>query len=530
MRWIEIDLASFHVRQHGFDMRPLGAASLYHSPGMREMRRIEDLRDIDYAQFVIVDKAQRSIRFGRDYLGHYPLGYALDERYLRISDCYDWLFRALSAAGRRLQLSEPALALYFTMGFVPHGMSLYREIVNCEATGYYAWNAAQAEAVRRVDLFEPVTISASDCLGGIGLAIESEVRRIRSSGKRIDVWCSGGLDSSIMAMLFNSGGRQADLLTLAYGADVHASVGDGERRFVREVGRFTGAAIRDVDLSPSRFEALHDVFVMHHPGPVIDFPLVPKYALARATHELAVTGEAGDTFFGGTKNAGIAYAVHKQPALSLGEHYAAAHHRFFSHLPDIFRNGQALRQFTIDHCNRLVQRYPGDVQRKLFYLNAHEKLASMIFAQSYVPARLYGRQVRHPMASLEVYRAAFAVPDHRKFSYPTSKIALHELYGERLPSLIVRRRKSGTQLPLQHYLRLFDRSKFNFSLLADSGLFREELLAKLSAPDCLDHVSPMFVYAFVTLNLWLTHKEKHHANPVSTQAHRNEPPPAAGSL
>lgn len=530
MRWIEIELDSFTVRQHGFDVRQLGAAGLYHSPGMREMRRIEDLRDIDYAQFVIVDKAQRSIRFGRDYLGHYPLSYALDERCLRISDCYEWLFRAVSRAGRRLQLSEPALALYFTMGFIPHGLSLYREIVNCEATGYYEWRAAATQAVRRVGLFEPVPISASDCVAGIGMAIESEVRRIRSSGKRIDVWCSGGLDSSIMAMLCNAGGRQTDLLTLAYGAEVHASLGDGERRFVREVGRFTGASIRDVDLSPSRFEALHEVFVMHHPGPVIDFPLVPKYALARATHELAVTGEAGDTFFGGTKNAGIAYAVHRQPAVSLGEHYARAHHRFFSQLPVIFRNGQALQQFAVDYCSRLVQRYPGDVQRKLFYLNAHEKLASMIFAQSYVPSQLYGKHVVHPMASLDVYRAAFAVPDHRKFSYPASKIALVELYGARLPSLIVRRRKSGTQLPLQHYLRLFDRSKFDFSLLARTGLFRDELLDRLAAPDNLDRVPPMFLYAFVTLNLWLHHKEKSHADALSAQAHRIEPPAVAGLL
>jgi asparagine synthetase B (glutamine-hydrolysing) len=530
MRWIEIELASFAVRQHGFEMRPLGATSLYHSPGMGDMRRIEDLRDIEYAQFVIIDKARRSIQFGRDYLGHYPLSYALDKQYLHISDCYDWLFRALSSDGRRMQLSEPALALYFTMGFIPHGMSLYRDLVNCEATGYYEWSHANTEVVRRVDLFNPVWFSESDCIAGIGMAIDSEVRRIRSSGKRIDVWCSGGLDSSIMAMLFNAGGSQADLLTLAYGSDVHASLGDGERRFVREVGRFTGASIRDVDLAPGQFEALHDVFVTHHPGPVIDFPLVPKYALARATHELAVTGEAGDTFFGGTKNAGIAYAIHRQPTVSLGEHYATAHHRFFSHLPDIFRNGQALRQFAIDHCNRLVERYPGSVQRKLFYLNTHEKLASMIFAQSYVPSQLYGKQVCHPMASLGVYRAAFAVPDHRKFSYPSSKIALHELYGERLPPLIVRRRKSGTQLPLQHYLRLLDRSKFDFSLLANTGLVRNEVLDRLSSPDCLEQVSPMFLYAFVTLNLWLNHKEKRHAHSLPAQAHRIEPSAASSVI
>lgn len=527
MRWIDIELASFHVRQQGFETQPSGTAILFHSPGMGTMRQAEDLRDIEYAQFVMVDAAQRTIRFGRDYLGHYPLAYSLDDGHLRISDDYDWLYRTRSSTGSKPGISETALALYFTMGFVPHGLSPYDGIVNCEATGYYEWHAGRAATMRRIDLFEPVAISDLDRVDGIGDAIELEVQRLRGAGMPVDVWCSGGLDSSIMAMLLNTKGGQADLLTLAYGRDVHDRLGEGERRFVREVARFTGAATRDVDLAPDRFEALHEVFVRHHPGPVIDLPLVPKYALACDTRTLAVTGEAGDTFFGGTKNAGIAYAAYKQPTVGLGEHYAAAHHRFFDYLPQIFRNGVALRQFVIDYCSRLVERYPGDLQRKLFYLNAHEKLASMIFSQSYVPSQLFGKTLRHPMAALHVYRAAFAVPDHKKFSYPASKIALHELYGKRLPPLIVKRKKSGTQLPLQHYLSLFDRSKFDFSLLANTGLFREELLEALASPNALEQLSPMFLHAFVTLNRWLHHKESHHVPALSTQAHRIQQPAAA---
>ncbi len=514
MRWIEINLETFAVRQSGFSEHAAHGRAIFHSGSLGHATRIEDIKDAEYAQLVVVDTVSRTVAFGRDYLGHYPLTYGYTDQTLLISDSYSHVHGALRARGASFTISEEALALFFTMGFVPHGRSIYREIVNCEATGYYLW---QNRSVRRVNLFEPIAISASESIGAIGEAIEAEVDRYAKQSDRIDIWCSGGLDSSIMAMRFNAKPRQADIITLAYGHAIHEQYGDGERRFARTVAQATQTHMRDVDLSPQQFDRMHTMFAETHNGPVMDFPLPPKYSLAQATRELAITGEAGDTFFGGTKNASIMYAHHKQPDAGLGRLYAVAHNRYFKHLKEIFKRGEQLETFAVEHCDKLTQAYPGDVQRKLFYLNSHEKLGGMIFAQSYFPSQVFGIRVRHPIASLGVYKASFAVPDHRKFSYPFSKIALIELYREQLPPVIVQRKKSGTQLPLAHYLKHFSPEKFDFSPLRETGFFRDAFLDKISAPSACETVPPLLLYACTTLNHWLKHKERHHVKSIPTQ-------------
>jgi len=276
----------------------------------------------------------------------------------------------------------------------------------------------------------------------------------------------------------------------------------GERRFAREVAQGCGAELCDVDLSARRYEEAHDIFVLNHNTPVIDYPVPPKYALAEASRSFVITGEGGDNFFGGPKNARVTYGHHRDPSLPLGWLYALAHERFAAKLGWIFRNGDALTEYVRSYCENLVASYPGSLLRKLFYLNSLEKPASMIFAQSYFPSRLYGLTIRHPLAALKVYREAFRLPDHKKFVYPKSKIVLTELYGEQLPESIVRRRKSGTQLPLPYYLENFSKAKFDFSALEATGFFRPKLLPALSDPKVRSE-RMMLTYALVTLSQWL---------------------------
>ena len=266
-----------------------------------------------------------------------------------------------------------------------------------------------------------------------------------------------------------------------------------------------GTPIRDVDLTPAKFEAVHETFISRHNTPVIDTPLPPKYALAEASRSYVITGEGGDNFFGGPKNVSVFYTHDRRPDLSPGWLYALAHARFVNEIPNLFVEGEALQDFAVSYCGKLMDSYPGDLLRKLFYLNSLEKPASMIFEQSYFPAEMYGLTVRHPMAALDVYRAAFRVPDHKKFSYPLTKIALLELYGNQLPPSIVQRRKSGTVLPLRVYLKTFPDHKFKLGALEQTGLFRPEILDAIANRSPQFASQPFFVYGLITLNLWLEH-------------------------
>lgn len=497
---VEIDLESCAAR-YAAECRPhrVGAKTLYLSQNAAPIDSVDELRDAEYAQAVELDPLRRTIRFGRDYLGHFPLLYACTAKTLCLSDDLGWILGVLKSEGVRLALSEEAIALYLAMGYVPAGMTIYREVVACEAHSLYRWRRGRVE---KTSTFVPVEADAGCGLPELRSAIEADVARWAAGAPEIDVWCSGGLDSSIMACVFNADGRQAELLTIGYGRDIHETLGDGERSFAYSVADHCGARIREVELSARAFERSHERFAATHPIPVIDSCVPPKYALADASRGFVITGEGSDPLFGGPKNNTMIFAQSKGPAVNLGWHYAMSHARAFPLLGRLLRRGSALSQYVVDEMNGLLGRYPGELIRRLFYINTHVKAASLIFGESYYALRRRAGAVRHPYAGLAVYRAAFALEDRLKYSYPRDKLALHELYAGRLPRRIVERKKSGTVLPLRVYLRTFDPRKFDFAPLRESGLFAEVWLEHLvETRETQEDIRPL--YGLLTLSEWL---------------------------
>ena len=84
---------------------------MYLSPKL-DLKKIEDLRRAEYGQAIHVDTNNRTIKFGRDYLGQCPLLYALTSEYLFVSDHVGEIRRSLKQAGERISVSEEAIALY----------------------------------------------------------------------------------------------------------------------------------------------------------------------------------------------------------------------------------------------------------------------------------------------------------------------------------------------------------------------------------------------------------------------------------
>jgi hypothetical protein len=234
---------------------------------------------------------------------------------------------------------------------------------------------------------------------------------------------------------------------------------------------------------------------------VIDLPLPPKYALAEASRPVVITGEGGGDFFGGGTAARVVVALAQAPGTPPGVLYARSHERFVERLGAIFRRGDALAAYAYDYCGALLGAYPGDLLRKLFYVNAHDRLAGMVLPQSYFPARMFGLTVRHPFASLGVYESAFRLPDHRKFVHPAHWIVLTQLYGLQLPAALVERR-TRPRVPMAGYLAGLLPAEADFPALRETELFRDEIL-DLAADPATRESEPVLVYAFATLEAWL---------------------------
>jgi len=518
--WLEVDADTFAVRQHGFDIQARDGKTLYVSPGVTGLNSVDDLTSAEYAQAVEVDARNRAVRFGRDYLGHFPLLYAYTDRRLfvtdELTDARQWLQRQ----GVRLTVAEEALALYFAMGYVPQGMTVFKEISTCENTHVYRW---QDRKLSKLRTFTPVEPDERFPLEELRTRIDSDVQAWYRSARAVDVWCSGGLDSSIMAYCFNTGGRKADLLTLSYSQEATAARGEGEIPFARHSASSCAANLRYVELNRDVYREVYERFVQQHVNPVIDYVVPPKYALARASRDLAITGEGGDPLFSGVKNNMVLYTRQQYPSLPLGWIYAMAHKRFAGRVEQIFKRGSELRRFVTDYLEGLFAFYPGELTRKLFYLNTLVKQGGLILPKSYYAGKRYGVRVRHPLTALAVYDAAFRLPDAKKYSYPKGKLALIELYKKHLPATIVERKKSGTRLYLDHYLGYLLDGKLDLDALRATEMFDGAFLARHETGTMSD-METLLAYALHTLNSWLKNNgDSTYEQPIPPQTRHHHP-------
>jgi hypothetical protein len=120
-----------------------------------------------------------------------------------------------------------------------------------------------------------------------------------------------------------------------------------------------------------------------------------------------------------------------------------------------------------------------------------------------------------------VYRAAFALEDRFKFRFPRNKLALHDLYAERLPASIVNRKKSGPLIPLSLYLADFAAHKFDLAPLLESGLFVEESMDRVMEHRGRRDKGPA-PYGLLTLSEWLRCRPQARLAAAPKQFHRNQ--------
>lgn len=497
-----INLETFVVDQIGFICRVIDNARLYTSKNFLSLTKPHQLKSSEYGQMIRVEDSLRKIQFGRDYLGHYPLLYACFGKILIIADSIQTIVAWARSHNYLLSFSEQALALYFSIGYVPQGMTLFCQICACENASIYHW---ENYCVRRESLFEPIEIVPNFSSFTIIDEIERYTQNLARQYSFLDIWCSGGIDSSIMATHCRRYVAQAELLTLGYDPEAIAEYGEGEWSFVRKIQKHTGLKLRYATLDRHNYYSVFQDFCTTFISPTCARSTLPKYILAYSTREAGITGEGGDQLFSGIKNNLVLYLQQKFPSMPLGWTYALAHKKHFDFLQDIMSQGELLKIWVSDYFTQMIHQYSGSLIRKLLYTDIFLKLGSLTFAESYYPASLYHVQIRHPFTSLALYQAALSIEDHNKYVYPQGKIVLSQLYQDQLPLAILKRKKSGTQWPFLAYLScLLERKSLLqwLSPLQEVPYFKEAWLHNIvTHPEKKD---PFLLYQLIVLGGWLS--------------------------
>jgi asparagine synthetase B (glutamine-hydrolysing) len=499
--WIEIDLATQAVSSNGFNVKQTLQGTLHYFGELpSDAQTIEHVVASDFCIGVEIPESMSPVRFARDYLGKIPLLFASVANRLFVSDelieVHGWMIRN----GIRPCVSEAAVALYFTAGYVPQGMCIFESIQVCCNASIYEWDG---RSTTHISVFSEIAPDIHADISIVGSALESEAAQIAGENPQLDTWCSGGIDSSTIALLYNSGRRKSELLTLSYGQSLVEVFGEGEVPHARAMANACRVPLRTVDLGEEMFRNIHALFVAGHHGPVIDTCLLAKYALASSTRSAAVTGEGGDPVFGGVKNDFVTFYRHQHPKVPIGEIYNLSHKRFGPYLANIMVRGQELNRFASEYFESLFAKYPGELIRQLFYLNTFEKQGGMIFPESYYPAKRSGIRLFHPLTSSRVYQAAFSLTDDKRYVYPSGKLVLTKLYRERLPRSIVNREKSGTQIPLRAYLAAMPVEAFKFECLRSLPMMNTDHLDAVIDGRLTVDKDPLMIYALITLDRFL---------------------------
>jgi asparagine synthase (glutamine-hydrolysing) len=122
----------------------------------------------------------------------------------------------------------------------------------------------------------------------------------------------------------------------------------------------------------------------------------------------------------------------------------------------------------------------------------------------------HGLEVRAPLLDRRVVEFAASLPLRMKLRGLTGKVLLRRVARERLPALILKRRKMGFAVPIDRWLR-GELREMAHDLLLDGrarsrGLFRSDQVARLlrEHEEGRAHLHPQ-LWALLVLELW--HRE-----------------------
>jgi asparagine synthase (glutamine-hydrolysing) len=198
-------------------------------------------------------------------------------------------------------LDDVALAEYLRLGYVPEPRTMFRAIRRVEAGTYVVFHGAARRVVR---YWDPASIAIEPCYADeavreVRRLFERAIQKQVMSDVPVGVFVSGGLDSSILAMLASRviGPDRVHTFSAQFAAESYDESGDAAVLAKQMGTRHVAVPIDDVTLPEALQRVTRDVA-----EPIADPAILPTYLLARAAREyvtVILSGEGADELFGG---------------------------------------------------------------------------------------------------------------------------------------------------------------------------------------------------------------------------------------
>jgi asparagine synthase (glutamine-hydrolysing) len=464
------------------------------------------------------DARARRLVLARDRLGVKPLYWAPTADGLVFAS---ELKSVLLHPGVTRRLDPAALRQYLAWEYIPSPRTPFEGIHKLPpATRLVVeGRSVRTETYWRLRRQEPIR-SVAEAEEGLRGHLERSVRLQMEADVPVGAFLSGGLDSSALVAT----------LCAVRGGPVHTfSIGFGEADFdetpyARKVAEALGTVHREEILHPDCRDLLEQVSGFLD-EPFADNSILPTYLVSRVARrdvKVALSGDGGDELFAGydhykaarllsvygripapvrratlgligggverrpTKRGGVRRRLRRlEEALAAPGYLAQA--RFMVRSVAAVRDGLLVGDAAPGADTAWAEPfaaivaaspYPADSLEHQQYLDMQTFLADDILFKTDRASMATSLEARVPYLDHELVEFAFRVPPSMKLRAFTGKWILRRAFRGRIPSAILRRRKSGFSVPIAAWLR-GDLREVSADLLnprriAAQGLFRPD--------------------------------------------------------
>ena len=462
------------------------------------------------------DAPKKKLTIVRDRLGQKPLYYAQTRDGLYFGSELKCLTSCDSVPR---ELDHEAVFHFFTLGYIPHPWSIYKEVRQLPPAGrLVADGNAQTVTIDRYWQLEGEINSQrprEDASEELLHLIEDSVKLRMISDVPLGAFLSGGLDSSIIvAQMAQHSSSPVKTFHIDFAESDYS-----EKKYARAVADRFGTEHHELVVNPSAVAILDDL-VEAFDEPFGDSSAVPTWYVSEMTRQhvtVALAGDGGDESFGGYERylrilerttlpgpirallgAG-GKAVHRLlPRNAPGRRYFRSlgldHHKHFIVGPYEFETREVLsREFlesipsfsTYDAIGRgLETATHRDPLRPYTSFDLHYYLPDDINVKVDRMSMAHSLELRAPFLDYRIAEFAYSLPANWKIDANITKLLLKNIFGKRLPKEVTAQRKWGFALPMEHWLRKELRPALEEALadpvMGAAGIFCDKELRSLA--------------------------------------------------
>jgi asparagine synthase (glutamine-hydrolysing) len=506
--------------------------------------------------FAVFDERTGELVLARDQLGIKPLFLARRGPGLVFASELKALAGALGAS---LHINEAALVASLLYYWVPESRCAFREV---EKLPPGTWLRCRPDGRVERGRFWSIRDVAQQAQGAaLGLAgapeldavVADSTRRHLLSDVPVATFLSGGLDSSYLTALAAQHRPGLTAYTIGFrSADARFEAMPDDLRYARQVAARFGIELHEIEIAPKILELL-PYLCYHLDEPIGDPAAINTFLICSAAREAGVkvmlSGMGADELFAGYRKhlanvlalryqgvpqsvrRGVRAAVDRLPVATTRRGYRSIRFakRFlsFADLPEetAFRRSYTMYDRlellgllnpdlagTVDdvlaeHAQVYRDNALGDFVNRMCLADARMFLPGLNLAYTDRASMAASTEVRVPFVDVEVVKAAFSVPGHRKIVGRQGKVALKQAALSILPREIVYRPKGLFSAPLRAWmsrdLAPLVQEVVHSGALVSAGFLRREALRRLVAEDASGQQDrAKHLWHIVTLEYW----------------------------